>query len=106
MLVVMRRALRAVVVLLAIWLAVLLVLDYAFAGKQRRGTTERIGESLEAHATLGDSDLALIRGRLAMQQLSIVRDDVVGHLAITVDEIRCELAPLGLALVDSECRDL
>jgi hypothetical protein len=102
----MRRVIRAAVALLALWLAVLLVLDYAFAGKQRRGTTERIGESLEATATLGDSDLALIRGRLEMQQLSIIRDDVIGHLAITVDEIRCELAPIGWALVDSECRDL
>ncbi|MDB4959028.1 MAG: hypothetical protein JWO36_6597 [Myxococcales bacterium] len=102
----MRRLVRAAIVLVAVWLAVLLVLDYTFAGKQRRGTTERISESLQATATLGDSDLALIRGRLAMQQLSIVRDDVVGHLAITVDEIRCELAPIGLALVDSECRDL
>ena len=101
-----RRLAMLAIGALVVWLGVLLVLDYAVVGRQRRGTTDRIGESLEATASLGDSDLALIRGRLEMEQLSIVRDDAIGHLAITVAEIRCELAPFGFALVDHDCRDL
>ena len=68
--------------------------------------TERLGESLQATCTIGAIDLALVRGRLELEHLALHRDDVVGHLAIDVAEVRCELRPLGLALVDRGCREL
>src|SRR5205814_6480593 len=35
-----------------------------------------------------------------------VRDDSVGRLHLDVDEISCDLPPLGIAMFDRECRDL
>src|SRR5437763_644031 len=101
-----RRVAIGTAVILAAWLAVLLVLDAALSGRQADGTTARLTESLQATTTLGGADLALVRGRLELDHLAVHRDDVIGHLAIDVGEIRCELAPLGWALVDSECREL
>jgi hypothetical protein len=90
----------------AAWLVVLTILGLALGSRQERHTTERLGESLQAAVTVGGSDLALVRGRFALDRLSIRRDDVVGHLAIDVHAVRCELAPLGWALVDRDCREL
>src|SRR5262249_52760228 len=53
-----------------------------------------------------DADLALVRGRLVLDNFAVRRDDAIGHLTIDVARIRCELLPMGLALVDSECREL
>ena len=91
---------------IVLWLVALVILDAVLGGAQERHTAERVGESLQAVATIGATDLALVRGRLELEQLSVKRDDLVGHLAIDVAEVRCELAPLGLALVDRDCREL
>jgi hypothetical protein len=88
------------------WLALLLVLDGVLAGRQQRGVETRVGESLQGVATVADTDLALVRGRLTLDHLSVHRDDPVGHLAIDVAGVRCELPPLGVALVDHSCREL
>lgn len=84
----------------------LLVLGFAIGGCQERKTKERIAESLQAEVTLGGSDLALIRGRWTFDKLAIRHDDALGHLAIDVDRLRCELGVLGWALVDRDCREL
>ena len=102
----MRRLVTFGVVTLAMWLVGLVILDLALAGHQAADVGERVGESLQATATVGDTDLALVRGRLTLDALAVHRDDVLGHLAIDVAEVRCELAPLGLALVDRQCREL
>ena len=91
---------------LAVWLVILVVLDLALAGRQAAEVGDRVGESLQAKATVAETDLALVRGRLTLGTLAVRRDDVIGHLAIDVAEVRCELAPLGWALVDRECREL
>jgi hypothetical protein len=81
-------------------------MDAALAGRQERMTIEQLGQSLHADVTIGATDLALVRGRLAFERLAARRDDAVGKLALDVAEVRCELPPLGLALVDGECREL
>lgn len=101
-----RRALLITGGLLATWIVVLIVLGYALGSRQERATRERLASSLEATVTIGDVDLALVRGRLALDKLAIRRDDAVGHLAIDVSSVRCSLAPLGLALFDRDCREL
>ena len=88
------------------WFVLLVVLDLAVAGRQAAQVGERVGESLQATATVTETDLALVRGRLTLGALAVRRDDVIGHLAIDVAEVRCELAPLGFALVDRDCREL
>jgi hypothetical protein len=93
-------------VLAALWLVALLVLNIALIGRTERRVAERLGGSLQATATIAGGDLALIRGRMDLDGLAIRRDDVVGHLAITVGSVRCELPPLGLALIDRDCRGL
>jgi hypothetical protein len=67
--------------------------------------TERVGESLQAQASIGSSDLAMLRGRLTLGALAVRKDDI-GKLALDVDDVRCELPPLGLALVDRSCGEL
>jgi hypothetical protein len=101
-----KRAAIAVACGLALWLVALAILDVALEGRQERHTSQQLGESLQATATIGSTDLALVRGRLELEQLAIRRDDLIGHLEIDVAQVRCELAPFGWALVDSECREL
>lgn len=88
------------------WLAALLIADVAFEGRTRRGVAERIAESLQADATIDRGDLALVRGAIDLEGLTVRRDDLIGHLSITVASLHCELRPLGLALLDRNCREL
>jgi hypothetical protein len=101
-----RRIAFVVVGLAALWLVALFVLDFALAGRQAAQLSVRVGESLQATATVADTDLALVRGRLTIDGLGIHRDDDIGHLALDVAQVRCELPPLGWALVDRGCREL
>ena len=87
-------------------LGALVVTGAALEDRTRRRIAERIGESLQADAAFERGSLALVRGRLDLAGLAVHRDDAVGHLAISVDDLRCELPPLGLALVDGDCREL
>jgi hypothetical protein len=89
-----------------LWLAVLLVLDAALEARTRSRTAERIAESLRADAAFDRGDLALVRGAIDLDDLTVRRDDLIGHLAITVAGLHCTLPPLGLALVDRGCREL
>src|SRR5262245_10780131 len=91
---------------LAGWLVVIAVLGMVVSGRQERMTVERLAESLQSTVTVAESDLALVRGRFTLDGLAIRRDDPVGHLAIDVAAVRCELAPLGWALIDHDCREL
>jgi hypothetical protein len=90
----------------ALVLGALVVTGAALEGRTRRGIAERIAEALQADAAIERGSLALVRGRLDLAGLAVHRDDAVGHLAITVADLRCDLPPLGLALVDGDCREL
>jgi hypothetical protein len=95
-----------VVALLALWLVALLVMNAALADRTSGRIAERLGDSLEATATIDDAHLALVRGHLDLEGLALRRDDLIGHLAISAASVHCELPPLGLALVDRDCRQL
>jgi hypothetical protein len=99
------RLLKIVGGVLAVWLAVLVIIGVLYGGRAGKRVTERVGESLVAEATLEGANLALVRGHLELDGLKVRKDDL-GVLTIDVAEIRCELPPLGVALVDRECRDL
>lgn len=88
------------------WIVLLAVLGPVLAGREQRNIEARVGESLQATATVGTTDLGLVGGELVLTGLAIKRDDVVGHLALDVDRVSCDLAPLGWALVDHDCGDL
>jgi hypothetical protein len=90
----------------ALVLGALVVTGTALENRTRERIAGRIAESLQADAAIERGSLALVRGRLDLAGLAVHRDDAVGHLAITVDDLRCELPPLGLALVDGDCREL
>jgi hypothetical protein len=90
----------------ALWLVALVVLDVVLAEREETHVRERAAEALHATATIGATDLALVRGRLELDELAAQRDDAVGHLALDVGKVRCELPPLGLALADGTCREL
>jgi hypothetical protein len=90
----------------AAWLGGLLVIDVGLEGRTRRGIADRIGESLQAEATIERGDLALLRGAIDLADLKVVRHDVIGQLSIGVTSLHCELRPLGLALFDHSCREL
>jgi hypothetical protein len=87
-----------------LWLAALVVLGNAIATRTRDQISARIADSLQARATIDDGDLALVRGTIDLDNLAVRRDDAIGHLAIGVASIHCELRPLGVALVDRHCR--
>src|SRR5688572_15207649 len=91
---------------LAGWLVLLLVLGFAIGARQERITKERLSESLQAVVAIDSSDLALIRGRWEFEKLAVRRDDVIGKLSLDVADVRCELGPLGWALVSRDCSEL
>ncbi|HSR98278.1 MAG TPA: hypothetical protein VLM79_14565 [Kofleriaceae bacterium] len=101
-----RRIASYVLALLALWLVALVVMNAALADRTSRRVAERLGDSLESKATIDDAQLALVRGHLDLEGLALRRDDLIGHLAITAASVHCELPPLGLALVDRDCRRL
>jgi hypothetical protein len=101
-----RRIASYVGVLVAMWLVALLVLDAALVGRTRGRIAERLGDSLQSQATTEDGNLALVRGYIDLDNLAIRRDDLIGHLSISAASVHCELPPLGLALVDRDCRGL
>lgn len=88
------------------WLVALVVMNAVFVDRTRRRIADRLAESLQSEATIGGARLALVRGFLDLDDLAVRRDDVIGRLALTVAGVRCELPPLGLALVDRGCRRL
>ncbi|HEX2687527.1 MAG TPA: hypothetical protein VHN14_12960 [Kofleriaceae bacterium] len=102
----LRRIARYAGCLIAIWLVGLLVIDVALEGATRRGIAQRLAESVQAAATIERGNLALVRGQIDLEDLAVRRDDLIGHLVITTTRLQCELWPLGLALVDRDCREL
>ena len=101
----LRRAAVVAGAVAAAWIVAMLVVGAVFAKRMADHVTERLGESLQATATVGSSDLAMLRGRLELGALAVRKDDI-GKLALDVDDVRCELPPLGLALVDRSCGEL
>jgi hypothetical protein len=101
-----RIAALALAALVGAWLVTLVVLDSVLASRQANGTKARLGESLHGHSEVASANLALVRGELDLDGLSVHRDDALGHLALEIDRIRCDLPPLGWALVDGTCREL
>jgi hypothetical protein len=101
-----RRILRAALALAVLWLVGLVVTGFILEGRTRGSVAARIAESLQAEATIERGSLSLVRGGLDLEALAVRRDDLIGHLSITVPALHCELPPLGLALVDRDCREL
>jgi len=103
---VLKRAAIVTGSVLAGWLGLLFVLGLALGSRQERITKERLAESLQALVTIESSDLALVRGRWQLHELLVRRDDAIGHLALDVKSVRCELGPLGWALISRDCGEL
>jgi hypothetical protein len=101
-----RRVVQIVAGVIAVWIVLLVVLAFAYTDRAGRGVAERFASSLQGSATFEDANLALVRGGIELASLKVRRDDAVGTLSLDVDDVRCDLPPLGLALVDRECREL
>jgi hypothetical protein len=101
-----KRFARVTIALACVWFAVLFVLGFALAGRTGNKVAKRFGESVQGTATIGDSSLGLVLGSFSAEKLSVRRDDLIGKLSIEVGEVYCDLAPLGIALVDRSCGDL
>ena len=91
---------------LVVWIVLLLVLGSIFGERKAQAIADRLGETLQATANVGDHDLALVRGRLSLDHLEANRADLIGKLSLVIDSIRCELMPFGGALFDGSCREL
>ncbi len=101
-----RRVAIIVASVLAGWLVLLLLLGFALGSRQERRTADRLAESQQAIVTIETSDLALLRGRWTLNGLVVRHEDPAGKLSIDVAGVRCELGPLGWALVNRDCREL
>lgn len=101
-----RRLALGGLIVIAGWLAALWIIGVVVGARRSSTTAARIGESLQATATVGELDVALVRGNFSIERLVVHRDDLVGHLALEVAEIDCSLAPLGWALIDRGCHEL
>jgi hypothetical protein len=103
--VVARRIVTIAIAMLALWVVAIVIFGAAYGGTAGSRVASRVAESLQATATVGTSRLAMVRGRLELERLSLRKDDH-GHLGIDIAEVRCELPGFGLALFDRDCRDL
>src|SRR5262245_39732295 len=101
-----RRVVQLVAGVIAAWIIVLVVLGYTHGERTARGVADRFGDSVQGTATFADADLSLVRGGLDLRRLAIRREDAIGKLTLEIADVSCDLPPLGLALVDRECRDL
>jgi hypothetical protein len=101
-----KRALRALAVVVAGWVVLLFVLGFVFAGRAADKVTTRMTETLQAPATIGARSLGLVFGSFSFERLTVARADLTGKLVLEVGEVDCDLPPLGLALVDRSCSEL
>ena len=101
-----KRALLACGGVVVAWFVLLVILDAVVAERTARGTERRLAESLQAEVSVGEADLGLVGGNLSLAKISARRNDTVGHLALDVAEVDCDLPALGMALFDRHCRDL
>ena len=102
----LRRIVTVAASLFALWTVALIVAGFAAVGCQRRRVEGRIARSFEATAAFGDADLSLLRGTFHGTDLAIAKDVTAGTLRVKVKQLDAELAPLGIALVDSRLREL
>lgn len=102
----LRRVVVIVVGIVAAWVVLLVALGLAYRERTARGVATRFGESLQGTAAFRGADLSLVRGGLALERLTVRRDDALGKLSLEVADLACDLPPLGLALLDRECREL
>ncbi|MDQ3369921.1 MAG: hypothetical protein M3680_31265 [Myxococcota bacterium] len=93
-------------VVVVVWVVGLVIAGFALSGRTGQHVADRLGATLQATATIEDSDLALLRGMLELEDLALRRDDLIGRLSLDVGRVRCDLPPLGLALVDRTCGEL
>ena len=105
MLAVAGRLIKIGIGILAAWLVGMLAIGVIYGGRVGDRVASRVADSLVAEASVESSTLALIRGHVVLEHLKVKKDDL-GVLTVDVDSIRCELPPLGVALVDRECRDV
>jgi hypothetical protein len=101
-----KRVVRLIAALFVVWLAVVFVLGFIFAGRTGRSVATRVGTSLAATAKFDDASLGLVRGTFSLENLSVRREDLIGKLTLDVGTIDCDLLPLGVAIVDSTCGPL
>ncbi len=101
-----RRIAKLLAGLLVVWVVGLAIASFALSARTGRHVADRLGATLQATATIGDSDLALLRGGLELEDVALRRDDLIGKLSLDIGSVRCDLPPLGLALVDRTCGDL
>lgn len=92
----LRRIGLGVLGAVVVWILALAVLGRAMAGCQRDKAERRLADRLGADVTIGDLDLGLVTGAVAVDRLHIARDD--GKLRLDVAEVDADVPPLGLAL--------
>ncbi len=88
-----------------LWVGGLTVASLALGERTGERVAQRVHDSLDADVTIQDTDLRLVRGGMTMTGFA-ARKDSLGHLAIDIATIECELPPFGAALWDRTCRDL
>lgn len=91
---------------IALWFVLVIVLGFVVGDERGRNIATRLGEAVRGEGTVEETNLALVRGWLAVDRLAVRRDDEVGKLSLDIGELRCELPPLGFAIFDRECREL
>lgn len=97
------KLVKIVAGLFAAWLVLLVIIGLAGGRSMEKRVIARVGEPLQATVTIDKTELALIRGFLDLKKLAVKRDD---QIAIDIDEVRCDLPILGLALIDGDCKTL
>jgi hypothetical protein len=102
----LRRAAIALGGIVVAWCGFLVVLGMVKAKGYGDNVALRVGEPLGASGAMASTDLALVRGRIELDGLALKRDDAGGRLTLDVAALRCDVAPLGYALVDGTCDDL
>lgn len=87
----------------AAYVVLLVLVGWIASGRVAREVRDRLAESLDAQARVGEASVGLVRGHVAIRDLEVEREHD-GHLTLALQAIELDLAPMGAVLWDREPR--
>ncbi len=95
---VLRRIGAGLAAVAGLWLVILLTIGWTADGCARDRAQARLAASMRATVTIGEVDLGLVTGAIAIRDLRVLKDDR-GLFRLGIKQLDVDVLPLGLALL-------
>lgn len=100
-----RQIVVGVIGTLVLWIGALLVIGWTADGCARDRAAARLAGSMRAEVTIGDLDLGLVTGAVALSKLHVVKRER-GYFRVDIARVDVDVLPLGLALLSDSVGDV